>query len=380
MDFGKKRHEVAFINPTFKLIDLIPVIKSIRSTWLVYGKNTSKLEKNLADFLGVTDVVATSSCTTALELALILTNLNPGDEVITTPMSWVASTTSIIHHGGTPVFCDIDSSGLLDLDKVEELVTPRTRAILFVDLYGQMPDVYRLRTIADKHNLILIEDAAHALEAKYEQAAPGTVSDFAAFSFHAAKNITSGQGGALAVRTKEAGDLARILRRDGVVNLPDGRRRMLHLGYKFDSTDFQSAMLLKQLGRIDSLQRKRKKVFDYYLKNIDYRFCKTPTISEKAKHANHLFVVLVNPDLRDQIRLLMKERGVTTSIHYESIHMEPYFKENKVLNSENLPNSTLFGQGVISLPTYPQISRKQLRHVVSTLNQAMAKCSNTASR
>jgi UDP-4-amino-4-deoxy-L-arabinose-oxoglutarate aminotransferase len=376
MGFWKKRIDVAFINPTFKFIDLIPVIKSIRSTWLVYGKNTLVLEENLATYLGVADVVATSSCTTALELALVLTDLKPGDEVITTPMSWVASTTSIIHHGGTPVFCDIDSSGLLDLDKVEILITSKTRAILFVDLYGQMPDVYRLRSIADKYNLVLIEDAAHALEAKYREASPGTISDFAAFSFHAAKNITSGQGGALAVRSKQVGELARILRRDGVVNLPDGRRRMLHLGYKFDSTDFQSAMLLKQLSRINTMQFKRKRVFDFYAENIDFRYCKAPVINVNARHANHLFVVIVDANARDHIRAYMKDHGVTTSIHYESIHMEPYFLENKILNSENLPESTLFGQGVISLPTYPQITRAQLKHVVSVLNNALVKFSN----
>lgn len=372
--FGNKnRNSVPFINPQFRLIDLIPVIKSIRSTWLVYGKYTKTLETSLTEFLGVSDVVATSSCTTALELALVMANLKLGDEVITTPMSWVASTTSIMHHGGTPVFCDIDAAGLIDVDKIEPLITTKTRAILFVDLYGQMPNIIKLRKIADKYGLLLIEDAAHALEANYSGVAPGQMSDFAAFSFHAAKNITSGQGGALAVRDVSFGHLARILRRDGVVNLEDGRRRMIHLGYKFDSTDFQSAMLLKQLKRINKMQKRRERVFDFYANNIDKKFCTFPEISPDANHAHHLFVVLVDPTKRDKIRKILGDNGISTSIHYESIHLEPYFLANSVRNSENLPNATDFGSRVISLPTYPQIKTKSLKRVVQVLNTALSK-------
>jgi len=368
--------EVPFINPKFNLFDMLPIAKSIKSTWLVYGKNTRTLEQELREYLNVADVVATSSCTTALQLALMLAGIEPGDEVITTPMSWVATTTAIIHQGGVPVFCDVDNSGLIDVSKIEPLLTEKTRAILFVDLYGQMPDVFKLKNIATTHGLVLIEDAAHALEARYVNERPGSISDYAAFSFHAAKNITSGQGGALTVPNQEIGKLARILRRDGVINLEDGRRRMIHLGNKFDSTDFQSVMLLKQLRKIDRTQNKRKKIFEYYLSNIDAMRCDFPIISQNAHHAHHLFTVLVNPEKRDQIRAYMGERGISTSIHYESINLEPYFQDKPVRNSENLANSERFGRSVISLPTYHQITKRQLRRVVRVLNEAMQSVEN----
>lgn len=371
MHIFKKMSTVPFINPKVSYLDLIHVVRSIRSTWLVYGENTRLLETELVKYLRVSDVIATSSCTSALQLALMLSNVTDGDEVITTPMSWVASTTAIIHQGGIPVFCDIDKSGLIDISRLEQLITPRTRAILFVDLYGQMPNVKTLREIADKYDLYLIEDAAHALEAKYQGERPGSMSDFAAFSFHAAKNITSGQGGALAVRIQSHGETARILRRDGVVNLPDGRRRMLYLGNKFDSTDFQSAMLLHQLKRIQKLQNRRKRIFEYYSTNIDLNFCEFPYINPNATHANHLFVVLTDPSVRDEVRAMMQKRRITTSVHYESIHLEPYFAKNRVRGSENLKESELFGSRVIALPTYPQLSKRKMRRVVKILNESL---------
>lgn len=368
MNYIKKIRKVPFISPRVGYFDLIRLGRSIKSTWLVYGKYTSQLESELKKYLKVPDVVATSSCTSALQLALMIAKIQRGDEVITTPMSWVASTTAIIHQGGVPVFCDIDDSGLIDISKIEALITPKTRAILFVDLYGQMPNVILLRQIADRHGLILIEDAAHALESKYLEKRPGSLSDFAAFSFHAAKNITSGQGGALAVRNKSHGDTARILRRDGVVNLSDGRRRMLYLGNKFDATDFQSAMLLGQLKKIQKFQRKRKKIFDYYLKNINSNYCDFPTIAAEATHAHHLFVILIESSVRDKVRAELELSGISTSIHYESINLEPYFKENPLRGGNNLSKSEHFGSRVIALPTYPQLSRRKMKRVVKVLN------------
>ena len=361
--------KVAFINPKIRLSDLWAMYKSIRSTWLVYGKYTNLLEERLSQFLGAGEVVATSSCTTALQLALHLSNVGEGDEVITTPISWVATANVIIHAGAKPVFVDIDPrTGLIDLALIESSITPRTKAVLFVDLFGQVPDLHKLRMICDKYNLSMIEDAAHALESESDGAHVGEVSDFAAFSFHSAKNITSGQGGALKVNSLEIANRAKVLRRDGVVNLPDGKRRMIELGYKYDSTDFQSAMLLNQIKRIPRNQLRRKAVLDTYLSGLDPKYVQVIPQSSDNKLSFHLVVILVDAEIRDELRGFLLKRGIQTSVHYEAIHLEPYYRDLLGTSVPSLPHSESFGRCVISLPTYPGLSRRKQKYVIDQIN------------
>jgi dTDP-4-amino-4,6-dideoxygalactose transaminase len=364
--------KVPFIHPKLRFTDLLRMLKSINSTWLVYGRYTSKFESVLSEYLGGANVVATSSCTSALQLALHLSKVGPGDEVITTPISWVATSNVIIHSGAKPVFVDIDpKTGLIDEDLIEARITKLTKAVLFVDLFGQMPNLSKIREICDRHKIFMIEDAAHALESERDGNQPGQLSDFAAFSFHSAKNITSGQGGALTTRTNEDASQARILRRDGVINLPDGKRRMVELGFKFDSTDFQSALLIGQLSRIEGKLKKRKRVHDRYLKGIDSKFAQVIPGKNGYKTSNHLTVILVAAEYRDELRKMLLERGIQTSVHYESINLEPYYAKTFGDSIGTFQNAEKFGRAVISLPTYPSLSRREQNYVIKNINQIL---------
>jgi dTDP-4-amino-4,6-dideoxygalactose transaminase len=368
--------KVPFINPRLSFLDLVKLIRSIRSTWLVYGPYTKQFESHLASYLGVEDVVATSSCTSALQLALLLEDIGTGDEVITTPLSWVATTNVILHSGATPVFCDIDpSTGLIDCGEIEKLITNKTRAILAVDIYGQMVDIIGISEICKQYGLVLIEDAAHSVEASRDGFSPGQVADYAAFSFHAAKNLTSGQGGALSVRSLLNGEKARVLRRDGVVNQPDGKRRMLMLGNKFDSTDFQSALLINQLKTINLKHKKRKKVFSRYVNGFSGTNIKFLEFVPNSVHASHLFVVLVAEEIRDNLREQLTFLGISTSVHYEAIHLEPFYRDLYGFDENFCPNAVAFGRSVISLPTYPSLTRRQQKYVIKKLLQCHSRIS-----
>lgn len=360
--------KVPFINPRLGAMDIFRMIRSIRSTWLVYGPYTKKLEVELTKFLGVTDVVATSSCTSALQLALMLENIGKGDEVITSPLSWVATSNVILHSGATPVFCDIDpATGLIDHNEIEKLITPQTKAVLVIDIYGQVANILEISEICKKYNIALIEDAAHSLEAKRDGLSPGQLADYAAFSFHAAKNLTSGQGGALSVKNIASGDRARVLRRDGVINQEDGKRRMIMLGNKFDSTDFQSALLLNQLKKVSRNHKLRKVVFERYKRAFNGTGIDFLQQVPNSQHAYHLFVILVDANIRDHMRDKLHAKGISTSVHYEAIHLEPYYQELLGFDESHCSLSVNFGKSVISLPTYPSLTSRAQRYVIKNI-------------
>jgi dTDP-4-amino-4,6-dideoxygalactose transaminase len=332
---------IPFLKPGITRKDIDRAVESIKTGWLVNGDYTKQLEKGLEDYLGVPNVTVVSSCTAALHMALILAGVKEGDEVITTPMSWVATANVILYQKARPIFVDVDETGLIDISKIEEKITPRTKAIIPVHLYGQMVDMPRLKELADFYNLTIIEDAAHALEAKRE-VKPGQLG-LACFSFHAAKNITSGQGGAIASSDKF---MCELLRRDGVTNI-DGKRIMLELGHKYDMTDFQAALLIGQLERIEKTHELRKRVYERYAKEFGKTW--------QGTHACHMFTVEV--ENRDLIRKRLQEKGIETSIHYTPIHLEPYYQ--KLGYKKGFPVAERMGERIITLPTYPMTNREQ---------------------
>jgi len=358
---------IPFLSPAIKKDDINLVVKSIKSGWLAPGPYTKEFESYLSDFLQVKGSAMLNSCTSALHLSLILAGVSVGDEVITTPLTYVATSNAILHCKAIPVFVDVDlETGLLDLDQIEKKITKKTKVIIPVHLYGQMIDMIRLKKIADKHNLKIIEDAAHALEASRDGYCPGQLSFSACFSFHAAKNITSGQGGALASRFLSNITQTKILRRDGVIN-KNGKRFMVDFGYKYDTADYQAALLIGQLKRIKHSHSKRQAIYRRYEESFLGTNVNFPKIENGVVHSYHMFIALVNPKKRDQIRKILSHKGIETSIHYLPVHLEPYYRKTFGYKKGDFPVAERLSSMIITLPTYGDLSLKHQNYIINNL-------------
>jgi dTDP-4-amino-4,6-dideoxygalactose transaminase len=331
---------IPFIRPSVSEEDISRMNDSIRSGWMAPGKYCRELEEKLADYLGMKYVKLTNSCTSALHASLIMSGVKEGDEVITTTLSWVATANVIGYLGAKPVFVDVDISGRINTELVKKKITSKTKAIIPVHIYGQLCEIEEL-------GVPVIEDSAHCLM-------PGVgKGDFACFSFHVAKNLTCGNGGAIA--SNHPID-ERILYH-GVEKIDD-KRRMTGWGFKGEMTDFQAAMLLGQLDRIEETQEKRRKVVERYRNAFKDSKIFSPIMAEKSAH--HLYVILA--DKRDEMRKRLAEKGIETSIHYEPIHLEPYYASKK-----KLPMAEYIGRHVISLPTYPDLTEEEQDYIIKEI-------------
>lgn len=363
---------VPFLSPSISAGDILRMISSIRTGWLVHGPYTDHFEKDLAAYFHAKKAAMVSSATAALHLSLILAGVSDGDEVITTPLSWVATSNVVLYQRAKVVFADVErDTGILDADDVERKITARTKAIIVVHAYGQMADMKRLSEIGKKHHIPVIEDAAHAIEAMRDGVRPGELGLAACLSFHAAKNITSGQGGAVIANDPMLVEKIKLLRRDGVRNI-DGKRVMLELGYKYDATDFQAALLIGQLKRIEKNHAIRATVFERYTELLkDIPNIRIPVLKPRSRHACHMFIVWVEPSRRDAIRAYMESRNVQTSIHYNPIHLEPYYR-SLGFKPGDLPVAEELGASTITLPTHTSLTRRQQRYVIQILKEALS--------
>ena len=364
---SQQKMSVPFLKPEVYASDVQRMVRCIESGWFTHGKYTDAFERKLAAHVRAESAVMVASCTAALHISLILAGIKEGDEVITTPLSYVATSNVILYQRAKPVFVDVDpDTGLIDAKKVEEKITKRTKAIMPVHLYGQMADMKKLNAIARKHKLVIVEDAAHAVEARRDGVAPGELGFTACFSFHTAKNLTSGQGGAITVQDKSLVSKIRLLRRDGVTNIGD-RRRMLSFGYKYDATDLQAALLTGQMDRLRASHAKRRAVLVRYREGFAGTKIRFPKIVQGATHAGHLFVVWVDSKKRDHIRHELAAAGIETSIHYEPIHLEPYYCETFGFKKGDFPVAERLGASVIALPTYSRLTAREQDYIIEKL-------------
>jgi dTDP-4-amino-4,6-dideoxygalactose transaminase len=351
---------------------------TLASVFITLGPRVGELEQKLAQLLGVEDVVGVSSCSMALVLGLRVLGIGPGHEVITTPMTFVATPNAALQVGATPVFVDIDpATGLLDPGRVEAAITPRTRAILTVGLYGQMADLPELRSIADRHGLYLVDDAAHSLEAERDGVRTAELAELTAFSFYATKNLTSGDGGALAVRDRRLADELRRLRNHGITK--DAATRygqrythwdMLELGYKSPLTDIQAALLLPQLGRIEERRALRQALVERYERELG-RDERVGLVARSGKSAHHLFAVLVPEGARDRVLEGLGARRIGCAVNYRSIHTLAYYRRTYGYAPDDFPHSRAFGERTVSLPLWPNLPPEDVTVVVDALGAAL---------
>ena len=373
------RRPVEFFRHTLGEAELASVRQTIESVFLTLGPRVGEFERRLAEYLGVEHVIGVTNCSQALILALRVLGIGPGHEVITTPMTFVSTPNAPLHVGATPVFADIDPrTGLIDPARVEAAITPRTRAIIAVGLYGQLADLPALRAIADRHGLALIDDAAHSLEAMRDGARTGQLADLTAMSFYATKNLTCGDGGALAVRDGRFSAELRRLRNHGVTKDAASRYGvryahwdMVELGYKAAMTDLDAALLLPQFDRIDAQRERRAALVERYERELA-SVAEVELVGRSGRSAHHLFTTLVPADLRDAVLAGLGERAIGCAVNYRSVHTLSYYRERFGHARDAFPHAALFGERTVTLPLWPDLPLDDVSVVVRALADARA--------
>jgi len=352
------------------------VLECLDGIFLTTGSYVAEFEEQFARYLNLKYAVGLNSCTAALHLSLLALGIGKGDEVITTPMTFIATTTAIMHTGAIPVLVDVEpETALIDPDKIENVITKRTKAIIPVHLYGQMCDMRRIRAIADKYNLKIIEDAAHCIEGKRDGVGPGQLGDVACFSFYATKNITSGEGGAIATNNSELAEKVRILRTHGMskeaADRYSGKYRhwdMVECGWKYNMDNIQAAMLLPQLRKIDDLWTKRHTLYKEYRNHLSrIPEIDLPEIIPDSKSAFHLFTIWVDSNRRDEFLKKMGESGIGVAVNYRAIHLLTYFRNTFGYRKDDFPLAERIGERTISLPFYTKLQADDIEYIISTL-------------
>ncbi len=357
--------------------------KTLETVFITLGPRVEDFEHALGRYLDVPHVVGVNGCTNGLILALRALDVGPGDEVITTPMTFISTSNAALHVGARPVFVDVDpATGLIDLGAVEAAVTSRTRVILPVHLYGQMVDMQQVRRIADRHHLAVIEDAAHGTEMRRDGISPGMLSDMAVFSFYATKTMTSGDGGAIATRRKDLSDRLRRLRNHGVTKDAAARYGtnyrhwdMVELGYKAAMTDIDASLLLPQIPKLEARRARREEIVERYEKLLADA-PNTRLIQRSARSSHHLFTVLGPPQRRDMVLDELGRTGVGVAVNYRAVHLLSYYRETFGYKPGTFPCAEEIGERTISLPLYPAMTNDDVDYVADTylrLAQAASK-------
>jgi dTDP-4-amino-4,6-dideoxygalactose transaminase len=361
------------------------VASVLQSGWITTGERSQEFERRFAEYVGASHAVALNSCTAALHIALAAEGIGAGDEVITTPYTFVATVETICYGGATPVLVDVDPvTRNIDPALIEAKITPRTRAIVPVHVAGLPCEMDPILDIARRHGLAVIEDAAHSLPASYRGRKIGVLSRATAFSFYATKNLTTAEGGML---TTEDPELARRYRRMSLHGITsDGWKRyrlggkwfyeVVDLGYKYNLTDVASSIGLVQLEKLDGFDRRRQELATFYRKRLaEFPGIGVPPSPEHVHHAWHLFIVDLDAEVagvdREQLIERLTQQGVGTSVHFIPVHLHPFYAKHLGHQRGDFPAAERAFERAISLPLYPAMTDDDAEYVVNAVGRAL---------
>jgi dTDP-4-amino-4,6-dideoxygalactose transaminase len=373
--------KVEFYRHSLEEEDIQRLAEVCRGVFLTTGKEVKEFEEKFAAYLGAKYCVGLTSCTAGLHIALLAFDIGTGDEVITTPMTFAATSNTIFFTGATPVFVDVEpATGLMDLDLLERAITPRTKAIIAVHLYGQMIDMRRLKQIADRHGIRIIEDCAHAIESERDGVRPGQLSDASCFSYYATKNITCGEGGSVVTNSAAVNDRLRLLRQHGLSSNAADRYSGGYkhwdielLGWKYNMTNLQAALLIGQIDRIETLWQKREAVARRYeagfegVAGVSY-----PVVLPGVKSARHLFTIWVEPSRRDEVLADLQARQVGVAVNYRAVHLLKFYQEQLHLARGTFPVTERIGDSTITLPLFPSLPQDEQKYVIQSVKASVA--------
>jgi len=360
--------------------DIEAVVDILRSSWITTGPTIMAFERAIADYTGAKFAVAVNSGTAALDIAVGALGLTPGDEAITTPFTFAATSNALVYHGIRPVFADIDADTWnIDPVNVRHKVTPRTRAIIIVDYSGQPCDLDEHKAIAKEHHLFFIEDAAHALGASYKDAKIGVVADLTTFSFHSVKHITTGEGGMVTTNDEQLSKKLKLLRNHGIDRDAGSRYGpdagwaydMKTLGRNYRITDFQCALGISQLRRLDQFIAKRKKLVVLYRKLLPADI-KVIVEKQNRQSAWHLFPVLLPKGIdRDVVFQKMRKANIGVNVHYIPVYRHSYYRNHYPVNPDDFPVTEDVFSRILTLPLFPKMTEEDVNDVVETLKAAL---------
>jgi len=378
----EKRH-IGFNKPYLTGKETDYILESVKSRKISGdGMFTKKCHEFFEKRFGFKKVLLTTSCTDALEMAAILIDTKEGDEIIAPAYTFVSSANAFVLRGAKIIFCDSeDDTPNIDINKIEKLVTPKTKAVIVVHYAGMAVDMDPLLALAEKHNFYVIEDAAHSIDSYYKDRPLGSIGHLAAFSFHETKNVISGEGGMLAINDERFAKRAEIIREKGTNRSAFFRGEVdrygwVDIGSSFLPSDIIAAFLYAQLENLDDIQRRRKEIWDYYYENLGTLagegYFKFPSIPDYATNNAHMFYILCRTgEERSRLIDYLKSYSINAVFHYLSLNSSSYYKDK--CEAVEMKNSDYYTDHLLRLPMYYELSKDDLDYIIYHIKEFYSK-------
>ena len=360
--------------------DIASVIEVLKSDWITQGPKVAEFERKVAEYCGAKYGVAVSSGTAALHAACAVAGISNGDEAITTPITFAATANAVVYCGGKPVFADIREDTLnIDVQEIERRLSPQTKAILPLDFAGHPADLDEIRAIAKERKLIVIEDASHALGAEYRGRKIGGLSDMAVLSFHPVKHITTGEGGMVLTNSEDYYEKLRVFRHHGIIKNQSTLRNkgpwyyeIPGLGYNFRLTDFQCALGISQLKKLDGfIQRRREIAARYNDAFTEIEEIMTPTEGMDTKSAYHIYVIQLRTEMlrvgRKEVFEALRAENIGVNVHYMPLHLHPFYQKEFGYRKGDYPKAERYYERAVTLPIFPKMSDEDVQDVIEAV-------------
>ncbi len=374
---------IVFGKPVIDNEEINEVLDSLKSGWLGTGPKTKLFEEGIAKYKGIKNAVALNSATAGLHLSCLALDLKPGDEIITTAMTFCATVNSIIHAGAKPVLVDIDPiSWNIDSKKIEAKINNKTRAIIPVHFAGRPCNMDEILHLADKYKLAVIEDCAHAIETEFHGKKAGTFGDFGVFSFYATKNLAIGEGGMVISNEEKKIAKIKVLALHGMSKdawnrfSDDGYKHynVTHAGFKYNMPDLMASIGIHQLKKLEKFSLVREKIWKIYMKEFsDLPIDLPASVEPNTRHAYHLFNIVIDEKKckisRDKFLNLMHLNKIGVGVHYESIPSHQFYSKNFNWKTSDYPNSFYFGKNTVSIPISPYLQENHIDKIVSSVKK-----------
>jgi dTDP-4-amino-4,6-dideoxygalactose transaminase len=371
---------IVFGSPTIDREAIAAVARTMETCWIGTGPRVHEFEAEFARYVEAKHALATSSCTAALHLAMVASGVGAGDEVITTPMTFCATANAILHTGATPIFVDCQRESMnIDPAAIEAAITSRTKAIVPVHFAGRPADMDAIMAIARRHSLLVIEDAAHAIESRYHGRKIGSIGHLTCFSFYVTKNMTTGEGGMVTTNDAALAEKIRVLGLHGLS--ADAWNRFSDAGYrhydvvwpgfKYNLTDIAASLGLSQLPKLGGWLKRREELwhrYDQAFADLPLRMPAPP--APDTLHARHLYTILLDakaPLSRDAFMAEMHRRQIGTGVHYRALHVHPYYRDRWSFRPEQFPSALAIGQSTVSLPLMPKLTDEDAGRVIEAV-------------